>query len=155
MNIIWPTRSARTGDTRHRQCCMECSDAPTRKKCSLACCMPPSLPAISTGMGMSGSRNGASLGKMASQVRRSPSGCTKERSRLNIRPQRSQNIPSASRPITSRSNRYVTRFLTCFSNLTCVENLQTRVGSVLLQGYTLSRQNHRALHSRGTMIAWM
>jgi len=61
---------ARTGGTVQRQCCAECWDVPTPTRCSPACCMQPNSPVISTGMGMSGSRIGASSAKMAQAGRR-------------------------------------------------------------------------------------
>lgn len=54
------------------------------------CCMRPNSLATSISMDMSASKTGGSLGKTAWREKRSPSGCTKERSRLSIRQQRSQ-----------------------------------------------------------------
>lgn len=76
------------------------SDAPIPRRCFLASCMRPNLRVISTSVAMSGSRSGASLARTAWQARRSLSGCTKERSRLNTRRRRFRSTDSTSRLIT-------------------------------------------------------
>ena len=75
-SIITRIESGRMGDTARRRFCVACWDAPTRKRSSLACCMPPNLPARSMPMATSASKTGASLAKMASQASRSLSGCS-------------------------------------------------------------------------------